>query len=100
MPRVPPARSPPRTLDRPARPLRRSLRRQRGTLVRFRLRMDRLRDPETGREVTAPAAGTGLSPARLAGLPRRPAVASLERQAVGELARARARTWRWHRASA
>src|SRR5215813_9494270 len=98
MPRVPPARSPPRTLDRPARPARRSSRRQRGTLVRLRPRMGHLRDPETRREVTAPAAGTGLSPARLAGLPRRPVVASLGRQAVGELAHARARTWLRRRA--
>src|SRR5438105_5161617 len=98
MPRVPPARSAPRTLDRPARPSRRAPRYQRGTLVRIRRRKDHLRDPETGRQVRAPAAGRGLSPARLAGVARRPALASLGRRVVGELARARARKWLRRRA--
>src|SRR4051812_34299227 len=98
MRRVPPAGSPPRTLDKLARLACRGSRCQRGTLGHLRPRMGPLRDPETGREVTARAAGTGLSPARLAGLTRIPAVASLGRRAVRELARARARKWLRRRA--
>src|SRR6266576_5609278 len=98
MRRVPAAGSVTRTPDTPARRPGRGSRCQKGTLVRLRPRMGRLRDPETGRAVMAPAAGTGLSPARLAAVPRRPAGVFLEQRVVDELARARARTWLRHRA--